>query len=87
MNLYLLVKAELFVDIDMTLVKSILVIKSGRIEILKKYMTNVLSNPNNYHFLMKVPRMKAIFNTLVQHATTECTSGKTCRQIFVIVHK
>ena len=30
-------------------------------------MTNALCNPTNYHFLMKVPRMKTNFKTFVRH--------------------
>ena len=59
---------SLFVGLVMTLVKSILVIKSCGVKIFKKRMTPVFSNPINYPFvivLMKVPRMKTMFNTVV----------------------
>ena len=68
--MYLYLKAASFVV--MTFVKSILVIKSGCIKIFLKCMTNVLSNPTNYQFLMNVPRKKIIFTTFVklQHDMT-----------------
>ena len=60
-----------------------MVIKSGRIKIFVKCITNALSNPINYQFLMKVlmkvPRMKRMFNTVVRHHNRR-TSVKTCKQ-------
>ena len=72
-------KLQPFVVLDLhTLIdKIILVIKFGHIKIFFKCVTNALSNSTNYHFLMKVPRMKPLLNICTTCQQPQCDLWQT----------